>query len=50
MDGRKDKIDSVMNLRHQIAHGKSTGITLAKLKEYFHCAKDVIEFIRREHC
>ena len=30
-DGRKDAIDSVMNNRNQIAHGKDVGITIPRV-------------------
>lgn len=31
----KDSIDSVVDTRHQIAHGKNTGISIVKIEEYF---------------
>lgn len=34
-NGRKDAIDSIMNNRHQIAHGKEVGLTIHNLSDYF---------------
>jgi hypothetical protein len=44
-DGRREAIDSIMNTRHAIAHGKNTGITLARLRDYFKRAVAVMEYI-----
>jgi RiboL-PSP-HEPN len=46
--GRKEAIDSIMNVRHQIAHGKFAGITYARISEYLKKAEEVIEFIEQE--
>jgi hypothetical protein len=32
--GRKEAIDGIMNLRHQIAHGQDAGITVARVADY----------------
>src|SRR5438105_4039812 len=32
-NGRKDAIDSIMNLRHQIAHGKNAGVSYVVLSD-----------------
>lgn len=45
VDGRKEAIDSIMANRHLIAHGRSCEITVARLREYFVKAVDVVEFI-----
>jgi hypothetical protein len=33
-EGRKDAIDSIINNRHQIAHGKDVGITITRVSNY----------------
>ncbi|MGA9453625.1 MAG: HEPN domain-containing protein [Verrucomicrobiia bacterium] len=47
-NGRKDAIDSVMNNRHQIAHGKNSGITIARVRGYLDKAEEVLNFIERQ--
>jgi hypothetical protein len=47
-NGRKDAIDSVMNNRHQIAHGKDVGVTVASVREYFVKSIEVLEFIEAQ--
>lgn len=47
-EGRKEAVDSIMNVRHQIAHGKDVGITYARISEYLKKAEDVIEFIEQQ--
>jgi hypothetical protein len=46
-DGRGDAIDSIMNHRHLIAHGKShnSNISLVQIKDYLAKAQEVLEFI-----
>ncbi len=44
-DGRKDAIDSIMANRPSIAHGRHSGLTLARLKEYIGKEVLVLEFI-----
>jgi hypothetical protein len=44
-DGRKEAINSIMANRHLIAHGKSSGITVARVNEYFRKGIDVVEFL-----
>ena len=44
-DGRKDAIDAIMANRHMIAHGKDSGISLVRVKEYLAKSIEVIEFI-----
>ena len=46
VDQNKDAFDSVVNLRHQIAHGASVGVTYIRIKEYFKAIKKVIEHIQ----
>jgi hypothetical protein len=47
-DGRKDAIDSVMNNRNQIAHGKDVGITIPRISEYLEKSVEVLEFIESQ--
>jgi hypothetical protein len=47
-DGRKEAIDSIMANRHLIAHGKDSGITLVRVKDYLAKSVRVIEFIERQ--
>ena len=44
-ENRTDAIDSIMNNRHQIAHGKHSGVTIIQLRQWFDKALEVIEFI-----
>jgi len=46
VDQYKDAFDSVVNLRHQIAHGVSVGVTYVRIREYFRAIKEVIEHIQ----
>lgn len=45
---RKFAIDSIMQIRHEIAHGKNTGITIVRVKDYFEKSVEVIEFIENQ--
>lgn len=47
-DGRKDAIDSIMNTRHHVAHGKTTGISIVRIKDYLRSSVEVLEFIERQ--
>lgn len=49
-NGRGDAIDSIINHRHLIAHGKyhNSGISLAQIKDYLAKAIEVIEFIEQQ--
>jgi hypothetical protein len=47
VDKNKDAFDSVVSLRHQIAHGSSVGITFVRIKDYFESIVDVIELIQQ---
>lgn len=47
-DGRKDAIDAIMANRHLIAHGKDSGISLVRVKEYLGKSIEVIEFIETQ--
>jgi hypothetical protein len=46
-DERKDAIDSIVNNRHQIAHGRNVGISYVTIKNYYEKAVEVVEFIEK---
>jgi RiboL-PSP-HEPN len=47
-DGRKDAINSIMANRHQIAHGKQSGITVARVSAYLNKIEEVLNFIEKQ--
>lgn len=47
-DGRKEAIDSIMNNRNQIAHGRNVGITLAQVDKYLGKIVSVVQFIETQ--
>jgi RiboL-PSP-HEPN len=49
-NGRGDAIDSIMNHRHLVAHGKSrnSNITLTRLKDYLARCIEALEFIEEQ--
>lgn len=44
----KDAIDSLMQNRHLIAHGKNTGVSVSRVSQYLEKAKALIEYIERQ--
>jgi hypothetical protein len=46
--GRKDAIDAIMSNRHLIAHGKDSGISLVRVKDYLKKSIEVVEFIEKQ--
>ena len=42
---RKDALDSIMNNRNQISHGKTVGITVHRVRDYLDRCVEVLEFI-----
>ena len=44
----KDSIDSIVNIRNQIAHGIYTGITYMTIKNYYDNAIKLIDFLRQQ--
>lgn len=44
-EGRRDAIDGIMNVRNNVAHGKDTGITVARVKDYLEHSVRVVEFL-----
>lgn len=48
LDGpRKDALDSVLSLRNQIAHGRSVGLTYARIHEYYSRIKEIVSFLEK---
>lgn len=45
---RKNAIDSIMNNRHAIAHGKNSSISVIRVKEYLERSVEVIEYIEKQ--
>ena len=45
---RRNAIDSIMNNRHRIAHGRNTSISVVRVKEYLDKAVEVIDFIESQ--
>jgi hypothetical protein len=45
VDERKAAVDSVVALRHNIAHGRYVGVTMATVKEYYPRVKHVVDHI-----
>lgn len=43
--GRKEAINSIMTQRHRIAHGKSSDITIARVREYYERARELLDFV-----
>lgn len=44
----KEAIDSIMSNRHQIAHGKNTDISLARVKDYLKNSVKALNFIEQQ--
>jgi hypothetical protein len=48
-EGRlKDAVDSVVDLRNQIAHGRSVGVTYVRIKDYYGRITEVIDLVDKE--
>lgn len=47
-NGRKDAVDSIMNLRHQIAHGRNAGVSYVRVAEYLQRVIEVLEFVEMQ--
>jgi len=47
-DGRKEAIDSIMNNRNQIAHGRSVTISLRQVETYLHKIADTFRFVEEQ--
>ena len=47
-DGRREAINSIMKNRHEIAHGRNSGITIVQIRNYLDKAIEVAEFIENQ--
>lgn len=47
-DVQKDALDSVIANRNQIAHGRSVGLTIARMRDYYREIVSVLNLIERE--
>jgi len=47
-DAQKDAIDSIIANRHNIVHGRSVGITIHRVKNYYLCTLAVIHTIESD--
>lgn len=45
VDERKAAVNSLVALRHKIAHGESVSTSLSQVKEYYLAAQKVVEFV-----
>lgn len=45
VDEYKDAVNSVIDLRHTISHGRSVGVTMARVQDYYVRVKHVVEHI-----
>ena len=45
VDERKESVNSLVALRHKIAHGESVGTSLSQIKAYYATILKVVEFI-----
>jgi RiboL-PSP-HEPN len=45
VDQRKDSVNSLIALRHQIAHGESVGTSLSQVKAHYATILQVVEYI-----
>ena len=47
-EGRQDALNSVMNVRHAVAHGRDTGITMSSLRSYFDKCTEILIFVEKQ--
>lgn len=45
VDEKKDSIDSLIAIRHKIAHGESVGTTLGQIKQHYQNVQKVVVFL-----
>lgn len=45
VDEQKDALDSVVNLRHAISHGRSVGVTMVSVQRYYARVKEAVQHI-----
>jgi hypothetical protein len=46
-DGRKDAVDSVVDLRNKIAHGDNVTVTSTRVADYFKAVTEVVEEVEQ---
>ena len=44
-NGRKEAMDSIISIRHNLAHGGDYGVSLVRMRDYFDKSVQVIEFL-----
>jgi hypothetical protein len=47
-DDQKDALDSIVANRHNIVHGRSVGITLVRMKDYYRRVLQVVDLVESE--
>lgn len=47
-DEIKHAVDSIVNIRNKVAHGKDVGITPSRLGHYYKRAKDLVNFLCKQ--
>ncbi|MDL1859976.1 hypothetical protein FBR04_02960 [Betaproteobacteria bacterium PRO7] len=45
VDQRKDSVNSLVALRHRIAHGESVGTSLSQIKSHYHVVNEIVEHV-----
>jgi RiboL-PSP-HEPN len=45
VDEYKDAVDSVVGLRHTIAHGRYVGVTMVGVRDYYDRVKNVVDHV-----
>lgn len=45
VDDKRDSINSLVALRHNIAHGESVPTTMSQVKAYYNATKEVVDFL-----
>lgn len=46
-EGRKEALDSVINIRHHIAHGRDYGVTISNAKNYYEKCLELISYLEQ---
>lgn len=47
-NSRKDAIDGIMSNRHLVAHGRDSGITVARIEQYLMRVVETVEFLETQ--
>jgi hypothetical protein len=45
VDSRKESLNSLVALRHKIAHGESVGTSLYQVKQYYATVREIVRFL-----